>query len=664
MGTRVGGGRRSAWWMTVTAAAVAMVAASCDSPDDHPPPDHPPDHKPPGRSKKPDGHTPEPPPPPQPICQGDGWCWENPLPHGDTLLGVWTAPRGSVAGANDTFAVGALGIIQRRHAGGWVLDDSGVSVTLNSVWGSAGNDVWAVGDSGTIVHFDGARWSPVTSGTTSDLKAVWVASAADAWIVGPGDTLLHFNGDAWVAVAPPVAGSDVFGVYGIAANEVWAGGERFLPSGGRSGIVMHWDGHAWTDAFVTEERPVNRGTIRYSTVWASSPSNVWAGGFDILAGAADIFGTLIHFDGTTWAEPPVDDLLLAGRPVTAIFGASPTDLWGAPGMHWDGTTWSRVLSERTAGVVAIQGRATDDLVAVGRDGRVLHFNGDTWEDWNTTLTDDQIVDAWGAPNGEIFAVTETMILHYDGRGWSRAFHGPGAPFVAVWGTGTDNVVFLREDGELLTMTDGFLFGGPVGGLVAGERLTDVWTAGDGQVLATGFNPTFPGGAGGRVIRFRPSVFQDTWQGVLSTPLALLAISGSAANDIWVAGQESVAHHFDGTRWAAIPIPDSFGGHDALWVNSPTDVWLAGFAAGSVYHWDGTALAATPPTGSPSGANALWSNGPNNVWAAGSQGVAHWDGEAWTDSTTNVGNFPFWQAIWQTPDGKVRVFGDGGAILRK
>ena len=84
----------------------------------------------------------------------------------------------------------------------------------------------------------------------------------------------------------------------------------------------------------------------------------------------------------------------------------------------------------------------------------------------------------------------------------------------------------------------------------------------------------------------------------------------------------------------------------------------------MFHWDGTAFTAVPSPGSPVGGNAIWSNGPNNVWTAGANSVAHWDGEAWTTSATNVAGFPSWQAIWQTPDGKVRVFGDGGAILRK
>ena len=132
----------------------------------------------------------------------------------------------------------------------------------------------------------------------------------------------------------------------------------------------------------------------------------------------------------------------------------------------------------------------------------------------------------------------------------------------------------------------------------------------------------------------------------------------------MAGAEPVVQHFDGAAWTAIPTPVSFGFIDAaLWANSPTDVWLSGSTASGVLHWDGTAFTPVPSGGSPVGGN-IWSNGPNNVWTAGGQQRRALGRRGVDDSATNVAGFPSWQAIWQTPDGKVRVFGDGGAILRK
>lgn len=39
------------------------------------------------------------------ICSSDGWCWENPLPQGNTLSGVWGTSASSV------WAVGQAGTI-------------------------------------------------------------------------------------------------------------------------------------------------------------------------------------------------------------------------------------------------------------------------------------------------------------------------------------------------------------------------------------------------------------------------------------------------------------------------------------------------------------------------------------------------------------------------
>ena len=78
--------------------------------------------------------------------QGGGWEWQNPLPQGNTLSGVW---------------------------------------------GNSGSDVFAVGEGGTILHYDGESWSAMSSGTTNWLNSVWGSSGGDAFdgIVGDSQWL-------------------------------------------------------------------------------------------------------------------------------------------------------------------------------------------------------------------------------------------------------------------------------------------------------------------------------------------------------------------------------------------------------------------------------------------------------------------------------------------
>jgi hypothetical protein len=95
----------------------------------------------------------------QPIfAQGPEWTWQNPLPTGNDLYGVWGS-SGADSGPPDVYAVG---------------------------WG------------GTILHYDGSSWSRMSSGTDRDLRGVWGSSGADSgppdiYAVGWGGTILHYG---------------------------------------------------------------------------------------------------------------------------------------------------------------------------------------------------------------------------------------------------------------------------------------------------------------------------------------------------------------------------------------------------------------------------------------------------------------------------------------
>src|SRR5258708_35212131 len=111
--------------------------------------------------------APSPPPPPGPPvgtapktgsadCGEDGWCWENPLPHG----------HGSLA-----------------------------------LWGSAADDVWAVGDAGAILHWNGHPWTGTSGQPKVNYAAIWGRRANDVWVAGSLDfreaTVLHWDGATW-----------------------------------------------------------------------------------------------------------------------------------------------------------------------------------------------------------------------------------------------------------------------------------------------------------------------------------------------------------------------------------------------------------------------------------------------------------------------------------
>ena len=82
----------------------------------------------------------------QGVSTGDGtWVWENPLPQGNNLEGVWASD------ASNVWAVGDAGTILKWNGSVWNGQSSGTTNLLVSIWGSDANNVWAVGIGGTIL---------------------------------------------------------------------------------------------------------------------------------------------------------------------------------------------------------------------------------------------------------------------------------------------------------------------------------------------------------------------------------------------------------------------------------------------------------------------------------------------------------------------------------
>ncbi|HZH04849.1 MAG TPA: hypothetical protein VEY30_13775, partial [Myxococcaceae bacterium] len=89
----------------------------------------------------------------RPICSESRWCWENPLPQGNTLQGAWAVA------ANDVYAVGARGTVLRWDGVGWSRESLSTTEALEAVWAGTSNDVWVVGQGGYASHWDGKGWT-------------------------------------------------------------------------------------------------------------------------------------------------------------------------------------------------------------------------------------------------------------------------------------------------------------------------------------------------------------------------------------------------------------------------------------------------------------------------------------------------------------------------
>ena len=123
--------------------------------------------------------------------------------------------------------------------------------------------------------------SPNPAGATGapTLYGVKTFSATDAWAVGSYSTaaapiartlIEHWNGASWSIVPSPNPDAEVnllTDVDGAAPNDVWAiGNVGHETYGGtpRNGLVLHWDGSAWSQVNVPGS--VSDGTINFPTL--------------------------------------------------------------------------------------------------------------------------------------------------------------------------------------------------------------------------------------------------------------------------------------------------------------------------------------------------------------------------------------------------------------
>jgi hypothetical protein len=147
-------------------------------------------------------------------------------------------------------------------------------------------------------------------------------------------------------------------------------------------------------------------------------------------------------------------------------------------------------------------------------------------------------------------------------------------------------------------------------------------------------------------RYQDRALIDVWNGrrwsIAASPQPgsrrdmLFAASARSPSDVWVVGDqegadgrfETLAEHWDGTRWSVLPTPDpgAAGNHlyavDAV---SPDDVWAAGQQLGGhapdnglVEHWDGSSWSVVPLPAATSASELLdaIAVAHGQVWVAG------------------------------------------------
>jgi len=225
--------------------------------------------------------------------------------------------------------------------------------------------------------------------------------------------------------------------------------------------VAVWNGRAWTPKRLYYHFGTDSSTGEISSVFAFNKDDVWFG-----------FGNLVHWNGKSYESVQIPP---------ALFPSRANRIWGT---------------------------ADNDLYVVGIGGRIVHFNGATWQllQTNTTL---QVWDIWGAMDN---STHQQQIL-------------------AVASSDASVRVISIAGNAATTVTDSGL--APCVGL-------GVWFVPNQKYYVAGAGIAQKSDLGAA----RWSTFQP---GVV-TSYASDFVRGRASNDIFVGGSYMELVHFNGQSW--------------------------------------------------------------------------------------------------------------------
>jgi hypothetical protein len=323
-------------------------------------------------------------------------------------------------------------------------------------------------------------------------------------------------------------------VAACSSSDIWAVGDQQSSGGADETLIMHYDGHTWTD------RSLSHQSGSLESVACISTNEVWAVGFSGTQTLVD------RFNGSVWSASSANNPGTALNALISVGGLSATSIWvvgttkdaGSATQNsliefWDGGSWhvsttpsSAGVSNVLSGVAAI---AADNVWAVGNQfGRsgvfpiALHWNGSSWSVVQTpvvasiaSLNRVRAVaanDVWavGGANNKVLAE------HWDGASWKIV------PMQDPLGV---------NQAELNSLS---IFSG-----------TSIWAVGETDFSGKSLIEHYNG---------------STWN-IQSSPNphpAASGLSGVAAinnNDVWAVGNQVVSQgnatimHWDGSTWA-------------------------------------------------------------------------------------------------------------------
>ncbi len=533
-------------------------------------------------------------------------------------------------------------------------------IAIKALWAQTPADIWAAGtaadNSFLIIRRQKESWITIST-VPEEIAAIAGNTADNLFFGGAGGALYHWNGEA-LGTLPTVSGAR--------AITVMAENNNHLIFGGEGGLFGTYDGKFWcANRFQLPSAP--------QALFANHPKDIWLGGAGYTA----------HYNGAVWSLLPVS------YTITDIYGSAWNMLYAETSANillgYDGTSWNTIEKPAAATLEALKKSRdtflskTETLLSWQFDAQnswsigtapCCTFNGEgkSTRQWpGEGLTMQPVAAIPGVQEKELWAISETELLHFDGTAWHIEQY-PEAALNPTCLAKSGEVLFICSNGALLSYKN------RATATVFADVLRPVKA-----ISITSADALFAV-AGGDICKITGD---NTCTALYSGSYELTSLFAVSENDIWAAGNNIILH-FDGTVWHEI-LPDDLTerglpqGEISLTITrmfglDSSNIWMLGASPDGrtayIFSYNGTKWVVDART------SLYTTHAFTDVWAK-SQKDAFFtmDQDGWIYHYTSLGDngiidwveapaaTPFY-AITADSTGVLHVFGPDGAILQR
>jgi hypothetical protein len=321
-------------------------------------------------------------------------------------------------------------------------------------------------------------------------------------------------------------------------------------------------------------------------------------------------------------------------------------------LHFDGQTWTEQESGISDRLWAVRGLPGEDPVALGARGAFLVRRDGVWQ-YEQIAQGRDLYGLWD--NGD----SALLLSGYNGLVMKMTSHarqtlnqGRTHWLTGVWVEDCDRVYAVGKRGAILQSSgDGWVDIAPN---LEGVNYSAIWGAGPDDFFVTG--------SGGVIARFQTGVW-TVWK--LNALLNLEDIWGMTTDDIFAVGAGGIILHFDGVSWESMD-SGTTRSLSAVHGRGSGDVYAVGLG-GTILHFDGI-IWRQLDSGVQTALNGVWSRPGAETIVVGDSGLVlhrtadQSGGATWTAPPARLTSFSL-AAMSGTPGGDVYAVGYNGVVMR-